>query len=406
MKVTLSANAPYYFYTALALQKAGYLQQYVCAVGTHQRSRWIYKFLPEYWEKKLRGRDISILDSERIKSIWLPELLQKGLPKLALISKDRGNWLNNHLYDKLASRYVKSCDVFHFMTSTGLYSARKAKKQGAVVVCDQNAAHPDFEREVVRAECEQLGVSEYEVPWSLYEKKKKSEYALADYLIVPSDFAKHTFVEAGHEPDKIFVVPYGADISLDSSPSPGDDGIFRIICVAQIVPRKGIHYLVQAFEELGLPDAELLLVGAAGDEMRGFIERWVSRNQRVRATGSVPRLQLRHYYDRSSVFVLPSVSEGSALSVYDAMASGLPVIVTENTGSQQLVREGTDGYVIPIRDVENLKERIRRLYGNSEMRREMAVAARDRVNEFSWEKYGERLIGVYEEIARRERIAL
>lgn len=406
MRVTLSANAPYYLHTALALQEAGYLQEYICAVGVSNRWSWVYGFLPDSWEKKLRGREIPAVDPERVKSIWLPEVLQKGLPKVRLISKERGNWLNNHLYDRLSSRYVKGGDVFHFMTSTGLYSARKAKALGAIVVCDQNAAYPDFEREMVREECAKLGVSGYEVPWSLYEEKKKAEYDLADYLILPSEFAKRTFMQAGYDPDRMFVVPYGAEIMRHDAALGGENGVFRIICVAQIVPRKGIHYLVQAFEELGLPDAELLLVGAARGEMRSIVKGWVNRNPRIVATGSVPRLQLREHYGRSSISVLPSVSEGSALAIYDSMAAGLPMVVTENTGSEELVRDGSEGFVIPIRDVEQLKEKILALYEDSGLRKEMGESARERIEQFSWERYRERLTTVYEEIAYRESITL
>lgn len=404
MKAVLSSNIPNRYHAALALQKVGYLQKYICAVGVSRRSAWLYRVLPGHWDKKLRGRDISGVDPERVKSIWMPELLQKALPRAGLISKDRGNWINNHLYDMRASQYVEDCDIFHFTSSVGLYSARKAKKRGAVLLCDQRAAYPDSERELVREECEKLGIRSSEPSGILYDEKVKAEYAMADYFVIGSEFAKRTFVEAGYDPDRIFVVPYGVDVQPDGSSMPDDGGVFRIVYAGQIVPRKGVHYLVQAFEELGLPDAELLLVGSVGEEMRLLVERW-AENSRITASGSVPRLQLNDYYGRSSVFVLPSVSDSFGLVVSEAMAAGPPVIVTENTGGGELMREGVDGFTIPIRDLEALKERILRLYENPGLRWEMGTAAQDRVKEFSWEKYGERLIWIYEEIARREGIA-
>jgi len=88
------------------------------------------------------------------------------------------------------------------------------------------------------------------------------------------------------------------------------------------------------------------------------------------------------------------------------MAAELPVIVTENTGSGELACEGIEGLIIPIRDVGALKERILRLYASPGLRREMGRAARIKVKDFLWERYGERLISVYEEIARREGISL
>jgi glycosyltransferase involved in cell wall biosynthesis len=379
------------------------LERYICAIGVLQGSQWIYDILPEYWEKKLRGRDISAIDPDRIHSIRLPELLQKGLPRLRLISPERGNWLVAHLYDWMASRYVENCDVFHFLSSTGLYSARRAKIRGATLVCEERAAYPDFRREILREENDRLGIA-LDPPGFLYDDKVKAEYALADYLIVASHFTKRTFVEVGHDPDRILVVPYGVELKRDGPTRPGVGRPFRIIYVGQITPGKGVHYLVQAFEELALPDAELLLVGSAGPGMRPFVERWVKTNPNIRAIGSVPHIELSNYYKRSSMFVLPSLSDSFPLVVGEAMASGLPVVVTENTGSIEMVREGIDGFVVPIRDVESLKRRIMLLYEDEERRREMGDSARSRVAEFDWDRYGERLISAYKEIARREGI--
>lgn len=403
LKVTLSANPPYSYNTAIALQDAGILGRYICGVGLNQLPEMLGRVLPNYWVMKLKGRQISCIDPERLKTIWLPELLQKGLPMMGLISGERGNWIASHLFDLAASRYVMDCDILHVLSGVGLYSARRAKRRGAIVICDQNTAYPDYERQLIRAEYEKLGLT-FDPPGLLLNSKVKATYELADYIVVPSEFAKRSFLQADYDPERIFVVPYGTNVQPDGSPTADGGSVFRIICAAQIVPRKGIHYLVQAFEELGLPDAELVLVGAVREEMRDFVEGWVNRNPRITVTGSVPLVQLNEHYGRSSVFVLPSVSEGSALVMYGAMGAGLPLIVTENTGSGELVREGEEGFVVPIRDVETLKERILWLYENPGLRREMGMAARERVREFSWEKYGERLISVYEEVARREGI--
>jgi glycosyltransferase involved in cell wall biosynthesis len=401
MRVVLSANVPHYYHAAIALQEAGIMERYICAIGLRRSQRWFYRVLPGYWEKKLRGREVGGLDSKRVRTIWLPELLAKGLPRLRLLSIERGIWLNNHMYDWIAKRYVKDCDIFHWISSVGLYSARRAKAKGATLVCEERAAYPDFEREILREEHNRLGLA-FEPPDLLYDDKVKAEYELADYLIVASDFTKHTFVEAGHDPEKIFVVPYGTATEHDSSLRPDSGGRFRVIYVGQIIPRKGIHYLVSAFRELSLPNAELLLVGPVASEMRPFVERWVQTNPNIEATGSVPHVELRNYHKRSSVFVLPSLVDSFPLVVAEAMASGLPVVITENTGTKEMVRNGVDGFVVPIRDVESLKRRIALLYEDEQRRKEMGDSARSRVAEFSWERYGERLITAYGEIASRK----
>lgn len=404
MRVILSANVPHYYHAARALQKAGYLERYICAMLLREERHWIYRLLPESTTDRLRARKADGLEPKRVISLWLPELLQKGLPRIGLISGDRGNWINNHLYDRMAVRYVTGCDIFHFTSSVGLYSARRAKQQGATIICDQRAAHPDSERAEARTEYDLLGL-DFDPPGILYDRKVKEEYDLADYIVVGSSFARRTFVDQGYEPERLLVAPYGTTIHRDGKALPDDGGrLFRIMYAGQIVPGKGVHYLVQAFEELALPDSELVLVGPVGEEMRLIVEGWARRNPNIVVTGSLPSVELESHYRRSSVFVFPSVCDSWGLVVGEAMAAGLPVIVTQHAGSSEMVRESREGFIVPARDVESLKRELMRLYEDRELCAEMGREARRRVEQFSWEKYGERLTLVYEQIARREGI--
>ena len=99
------------------------------------------------------------------------------------------------------------------------------------------------------------------------------------------------------------------------------------------------------------------------------------------------------------MFVLPSITEGSAKTTYEAMAAGLPVITTLNAGS--VVRDGVDGFIVPIRDPDAIKERLLLLYENREMGRAMGKSGQDRVAMFSWETYENRLISIYGDLIGR-----
>ena len=102
-------------------------------------------------------------------------------------------------------------------------------------------------------------------------------------------------------------------------------------------------------------------------------------------------------FAESSVFVLPSITEGSAKTTYEAMAAGLPVITTPNSGS--LIRDGVDGFLVGIRNPEAIGERILHLYRNREEAGSMGEAARRHVAEYSWERYEDRMISLYRELA-------
>src|SRR5439155_25416078 len=102
------------------------------------------------------------------------------------------------------------------------------------------------------------------------------------------------------------------------------------------------------------------------------------------------RNESHHSYKKSDVFMLPTLFEVSALSVLVALASGLPVVTTPNAGS--VVRDGVDGFVVPIRDAEALADRIERLYGDPALRREVGIRARERALEFPWQRYRAELV--------------
>lgn len=405
MQVILSANIPHYYHSALALAERGWLARYICGYGARGAARW-QRALPPYWQAKIRSRDISGIDPALVRSIWPAEFIQKGLIRLKIGSVERANWLNNHLYDRLARRHVTACDIFHFVSSVGLYSARRARQAGALIICDERTEHPDFQRAILREEHARLGLPPA-LPGVLYDDKVKQEYAIADFLIVPSRYARQTFVAAGFDPDRIFVVPYGVDVDRSTPPTPApgpEDDTFRIIFVGQVVPRKGLHYLIEAFESAEIPHAELLVVGRVDAGMRPFVDAAARRLPNLRVLGNVPQATLQALYRQSSVFVLPTLADSWGLVTAEAMAAGLPVIVTEHAGSGEMVRPGVDGFVVPIRDAAAIGHHLTTLAAQPDLRRRMGQAAAEQARSFDWERYKAQLLTVYEAAAARRAV--
>jgi glycosyltransferase involved in cell wall biosynthesis len=96
------------------------------------------------------------------------------------------------------------------------------------------------------------------------------------------------------------------------------------------------------------------------------------------------------HYAWADVFLLPTICEGSATACYEALAVGLPVVTTPNAGS--VVRDGVDGFVVPIRESEAIVERLERLAEDRDLVDRMSTDALVRASEFTLAKYGERLI--------------
>ncbi|MEK7549210.1 MAG: glycosyltransferase family 4 protein, partial [Patescibacteria group bacterium] len=142
--------------------------------------------------------------------------------------------------------------------------------------------------------------------------------------------------------------------------------------------------------------SELMLLGAMNEEMAPFFKKYAGHYNYV---GKVPQAELYKHYSQGSVFVMPSIEEGLALVQPQAMACGLPIIATTNTGAEDIVRDGLDGFIIPIRDVSALKEKILYLYEHPEERKKMSASAKEHVSSgFTWDDYGNKMIAEYERI--------
>jgi glycosyltransferase involved in cell wall biosynthesis len=396
MNVILSSNVPHYHYAAEALHNDGYLRRYITGVVPDRRIP--ARALSRFRRAKLEGRRLPPLPREQVVSLALPEVAQRLTAASHLLSRERSIQLQNALFDRLAARHVDRCDVFHFVSSIGLESARKAKRLGALIVCDERSEHPDAQMRVLPREYAELGIA-YRPHVRIWEERVRAEYELSDHLIVGSGYSRETYVDSGWQAERVHVVPYGFEPNL-FSPSPDGDlhGPFRILFCGQLTPRKGVHHLVRGFSELELPNAELHLVGPVDPQLAELVREW-SRLPGVHLDGEAPKVELQAHYRRASVLVLPSVADAQPLVVLEAMACGLPAIVTTAMGSREIVRDGIDGFVVQPRDVDALKERLARLHSDRALLRSMAGSARERALEFTWHAYERRIARFYESLS-------
>lgn len=398
-RVVLSAgNITHYHHAALALHRAGYLQRYFYSLGPTGDNAWWLRPLPGYWRRKVIGRRLPHLPPGMIETLPWIELLKRGLLAGRFLSPEHGDWLYSELTDRVTRARVPDCDIFHFVSTLGLETARKLKRNGVLLVCDVREAFPDTRRQAERRACAHLGL-DFRPANGAYEQRRKAEFSLADYLIVPSKYVAQSFAAHGYEESKILVVPYGVDLASfapmrdDLPGTDADEQVFRVLFVGRVAPGKGIHYLIEAFDKLNLPDSQLIIVGGLSKRMRPYLHSALRRNPRIWWANHVPHIDLARHYQAASVFVLPTVSEGSALVIYEAMAAELPVITTPNAGS--IIRDGLDGALVPPHDVDALGDQLYELYRDPDRGRAMGQEAARRVGDFSWERYGDRLLAAY-----------
>jgi glycosyltransferase involved in cell wall biosynthesis len=161
----------------------------------------------------------------------------------------------------------------------------------------------------------------------------------------------------------------------------------RILFTGTAELRKGIHYLAMAAEKL------VLRGGRYEFRVAGNVERSIANQEQCRHLnflGRVPRAQIAGEFAAADLLVLPSLAEGSAETTYEALACGVPVVTTLEAGS--VVRDGIDGRIVPSRDPEALANAIADIIEDRQKRQRMSRAARHRAHDYTWERYGERLL--------------
>ncbi|MFQ3680210.1 MAG: glycosyltransferase family 4 protein [Pseudanabaenaceae cyanobacterium] len=298
-------------------------------------------------------------------------------------------------FDRWVAAQLRPTSVFVGWSGVCVESLARARALGAKTVVERGSSHILVQTQLLQEEFERWGYR-FTATSSAIIERELAAYEQSDRICVPSDFAKETFLKQGFRPEQMLHLPFGVSLA-EFFPEPKQDQVFRIIHSGTIGLRKGIPYLLQAFAELRLPNAELWLLGALAPEGRGLLAKYADFP--VFWKGKKPQSQLRHFYSQGSVFCLMSIEEGLAMVQPQAMACGLPVIHTPNTGGSDIVRDGVDGFCVPIRDVEALQEKILYLYENPDACQAMGQnALRQAQTALSWEQYGERAIAAYQQL--------
>jgi glycosyltransferase involved in cell wall biosynthesis len=210
-------------------------------------------------------------------------------------------------------------------------------------------------------------------------------------VTVPSRFAARTFVELGVSAAKVHVIPYGVRLERFQrvgSPPPIQERL-EVVFAGHVSLRKGVPYLLEAFARVRHPNKRLRVVGAMDSRLEGILGRFPTDH--VEFMGSVAQGRLPEIFSTSHVLVLPSVEEGLALVQAQAMACGCPVLATTNTGAEDLFTDEREGFIVPIRDVDALVERMERLVDEPGLQERMSGAAVERVKGMGgWDRYGDR----------------
>ena len=290
-------------------------------------------------------------------------------------------------------QHLDGVRILDALSSWGLELGGAIHRQGGRYVCNRGSSHIRFQKTTLEEECRRWSCPKPESFPDWLVVREEAEYESADAIVVPSRFVLRTFLEQGTPADKLHVCPYGVNLSFFSR-QPRHDSRFRVLFVGTASIRKGIGYLLEAVRPLVQRNLiDLWLVGAVSGDARDLLAR--SRDL-FTLKGFVPPAQLASTYSQGSVLVLPSIEEGLARVQAEAMACGVPVIASTNTGVADLLTHGQEGFIVPIRDSRAIRERLEWMLCHPTDREQMGEAARQRVASIGgWNAYGAAIEQLY-----------
>ncbi len=249
---------------------------------------------------------------------------------------------------------------------------------------DEINIHPGAKDSILKEYEFSLGASEL--------SRLSNEINLATNYVCASTVTKKSLLKQGIEDNKIKVIPYGVETSRFPYINRTNGPTFKVLFIGSLNQRKGIIYLLEALRLM--PHIELLLVG------RGIFDYELIKDYPFKITvhRDIPHEQLITVMHEANCFVLPSVIEGFGQVILEAMATGLPVIASENTAAKDIIRCGYDGFTIPIRDSVAIADALRLLIGDPALANKMGQNAADTAKKYTWQRFRKEFINYLDKV--------
>jgi alpha-maltose-1-phosphate synthase len=388
----------------LALQRAGMLSLF-CTTIAWRQGRGLHGVLPSAIRLELERRIFDGVEPALIKTFPLRDLIRQAARRLGLkaLTRHETGWASVdgviRAFDAQVARLICSGRVDASAIYAYEYSAlRSFEAAGSAGIRRFYELPIGYWRAGLRILTEER---ERKPEWSPTiellldsaekHERKDAETAAADHIIVPSDFVRDTLREHPGFAATIDILPYGAPApKLSSSVLRPRLPKLRLLYVGHLSQRKGISYLFDAMHRLGSA-ATLTLVGPKSGDDCPALEGELKRHTWF---GSMPHERVLEVMAEHDVLVFPSLFEGFGLVILEAMAQGVPVITTTNTGGPHVIEEGVDGFVVPIRDSDAIVERVLELQGDRDRLVSMSLAALRKAEQLSWPARGIRMIDI------------
>lgn len=395
-KVVLSHSGKQHSYqVAKALKQEGVLDRFYTSsyVSPHWLQKLILQTGNQYWSRRfepgLGGRDVIANWRFELKEIILRRLQGRSdKAQKAIYERDTA-------FDAFVSKRLKnhpSAKVFWGFQGSCSECLKAANALGMQSVCELATAHVVAAKQILGVE------AKLQPQWAdsidnlifpkAYEQRLEEEPHQAQMVIAASQFTTQTLLQVGVPQAKIKEIPLGAEVGhIPHQVDKPKGGKLRLLYAGSITQRKGISYLLKAIQSLP-KEIELHLYGG----IQGSGKAFKPYQHRVHYHGAVSQAELFSLYKHYDALVLPTLFEGFGLVIVEAMAAGLPVITTIHSMGPDIIKQGENGYIVPIRDSKAITEAIENIaQATEEDYFAMRHSARHAALNYSWKSYQKRI---------------
>lgn len=378
------------------LYSAGMLEHFftdICAVKDWPR---ILNILPKAWRlagvKRLLGRVPQGVPLEKITAFtqfgWdYQRRRSRAVTQTEMTATHI--WAGKQFLDLIISSGLGNAEGVYTFNGAGLELLVEARKLGLKTIMDQTMAPFEVENQLLVTEHEKF--PDWEMPKGEdqclpnFIARERAEWEQSDIILCGSDFVKNSIAACGGPVERCRVVPFGIDSRFSDIKRIPHTGPLRVLIIGGIGLRKGSPYVLSVAKSLH-GKAIFRMVGSGSVNPSKLREL----EENVELLGAVPRSEIRKHLGWADVFFLPSLCEGSAMVIYEALSAGLPVICTPNSGS--VVRNGIEGFIVPVCNFDAMIQSLGSLTNNRQLLWEMSENARARALDFLLDKYSERLL--------------
>lgn len=405
------------FRLASALKKAGLLDKYITTVYDKENST-LMKFVKIFLSKENVSRaknrkNLDLKDAEVIQygeMLGLVGVLLSRYPKLKPVYSSWNVMVSDYFGRKVAKYAIKNNVDMVIMYDTNAnkcFEILKNKAPDILRVMDISIANRAYLKAVYEKDftiCPQFESKTREEQGYLWKKKSfeclLNELTLTQYFIVPSKFVENSLTYSSVSDESIFRCAYGSNFAIKESPKHIDvTKHINAVYVGGMIQRKGIYYLLEAAMQLKDSNFHLTVVGAY-DNSDGIFDKYMDH---VTFTGRVLPKRVEELLNSSDIYIFPSLGEGMSLSVLEAMSSGLPCILTENSGVSELIDDGKNGFVIEIQSISQIVDKVQWFIDNKSNLSTMSEYSKKVASNYTWENYEKNIVDTVKKIYEKHK---